>query len=273
MSRTRRELLQIVQRSPACVAAHDRAGWLALFARDAVVEDPVGAAPTPRAALGRFWDTFIADNEIAFAVTEDLTAGDEVVRDVDIHTRLSTGLRIEVPAHLFYEVVDEDGLPRLRRMRAVWDLRERTLGALKAGPRGWWTLCAVFGLMLRVQGLGGVLGYARGLVCGVFARGRATVQRFAAAVTAGDARSLAALFQPGARLEFPVGTARSAAEWLALLGPGAALRTAKVIAAGHVTAFRFRVEGGALSGAAGVALLEFDPQTGAIAGARCFMQG
>ena len=57
-------VFEVVARSPACVAAQDRDGWLALFTRDGVVEDPVGAAPNHREVLGRFWDTFIAGNEM-----------------------------------------------------------------------------------------------------------------------------------------------------------------------------------------------------------------
>jgi hypothetical protein len=270
---TRQQLLRVVERSPACVAAQDRAGWLALFTRDGVVEDPVGAARTSRAALGSFYDTFIRGNQIAFEVFDDLTAAGEVVRDVVIHTRLATGLRIDVPAHLVYEVVDEDGALRIRRMRAIWDLRARTLAALTSGPRGLWTLCVVFATMLRAQGLMGVLGYARGLVSGIFARGPETVDRLAAAVGAGDPAALANLFTPRAALEFPAGAPRSLAAWLALLGPGAALRVSKAIAAGWLTAFRFVVEGGAQAGAAGVALLEFDRSTRKIARARFFLRG
>lgn len=266
------ELLRTVERSPACVAAQDREGWLALFTRDGVVEDPVGAAPNPRPALGRFYDTFIRGNEIRFEVEADLSAGDEVVRDVIIHTRLSTGLRIDVPAHLLYEVAIEDGAPKIRRMRAIWDLRARTTSALRTGPRGLWTLGVVFATMLREQGTRRVLGYSRGLLSGIFARGPAAARRLAEALTAGDADALARLFTPAAALEYPAGAPRTVADLLAHLGPGAALRIAKVIAAGWLTAFRFTVEGGAAAGESGVAILEFDPETRAIARARFFLR-
>lgn len=199
-------LMQVVERSPAYVAAQDRDAWLALFSRDGVVEDPVGAAPNHRDALAGFFNTFIAGNEIRFEVIEDLTAGHEVVRDVVIHTRLSTGLTIEVPALLLYELVDEDGALRIRRLRAVWDLRRRSIGALAAGLRGLWTLCAVSLQMLRMQGLSGVLGYSRGLVSGIFGDGAATLERLSAAIRAGDPAAAEALFAADATVEFPVGT-------------------------------------------------------------------
>ena len=34
--------LALVERSPAAVAVHDKAAWLALFTRYNIVEDPVG---------------------------------------------------------------------------------------------------------------------------------------------------------------------------------------------------------------------------------------
>lgn len=273
MTWTREALLSIVTRSPERVAAQDRAGWLALFSGDAIVEDPVGAAPNHRPALGRFYDTFIAGNEITFEVIEDLTAGAEVVRDVVIHTRLSTGLRVEVPAHLIYEIVVDDGAPRIRRLRAIWDLRRRSAAALRAGPRGLWTLCAVSLQMLRIQGGAGVLGYSRGLMKGIFGRGRRAARGLAEAVGAGDLAGLEALFEASATIELPVGEAPlDLRGFLAKLGAGARLQVSQVTAAGWLTSLRFVVEGGALAGAGGVAILEFTPATRKIARARFFLR-
>ena len=89
--------------------------------------------------------------------------GSEVVRDVLIHTKLATGLAIDVPAHLIYEIADEDGALRIRRLRAVWDLRRRSMSAISSGARGMWTMWAISGRMFALQGLGGMLGYSRGL--------------------------------------------------------------------------------------------------------------
>jgi hypothetical protein len=265
-------MLALVARSPACVAAHDRDAWLALFSRDGVVEDPVGAAPNPRAALGRFYDTFIADNDIRFEVLEDLVAGHEVVRDVIIHTRLSTGLEIDVPAKLLYELTTEDGELRIRRMRAVWDLRKRSTGALAAGPRGLWTLCVISLQMLRRQGLGGVLGYSRGLVSGIFARGPATLAALATAINTGDGPTTLALFTADASVEFPVGTNQDVPTWLAHLGPGATLQFTDATAAGWLTAARFTLSGGPRPDTGGVVFFAFDPATRKPTAARFFVR-
>ena len=50
---TEADCLALVERSPAAVAVHDKAAWLALFARYNLVEDPVGSAPSEPRAGGR----------------------------------------------------------------------------------------------------------------------------------------------------------------------------------------------------------------------------
>ena len=262
--------MQVVERSPACVAAQDRDAWLALFTRDGSVEDPVGAAPNHRDALPGFFNTFIQGNDIRFEVHEDLSAGLEVVRDVTIHTRLSTGLVIEVPAFLLYELAEEHNTLKIRRLRAVWDLRRRSISAITAGPRGLWTLCAISLRMLRVQGLGGVLGYSRGLVAGIFGAGQTTLERLAAAVRDGDLAAAESLFVADASVELPVGSPASVRDFLAELGPGATLHTSHATSAGWLTACRFRVAGGHHDGAHGVAFLAFDPATRKLSSLRCF---
>lgn len=263
-------LLQVVERSPAHVAAHDRDAWLALFARDGVVEDPVGAAPNHRDALARFYATFIAGNQIHFEVVADLTAGHEVVRDVIIHTRLSTDLEIDVPAFLLYKLVDEDGELRIQRLQAVWDLRRRSVSALASGLRGLWTLCAVSLTMLRVQGLAATLGYSRGLVSGIFGRGPETLARLSAAIATGDLGTARSLFTADARIEHPVGApAISVSAWLTALGT-TALRFTHATAAGWLTACRYTVESGPHAGTRGVAFLEFDRRTRKLSAARFF---
>ncbi|HEY3450430.1 MAG TPA: hypothetical protein VGK67_29010 [Myxococcales bacterium] len=258
----------IVERSPSLVLAQDKPGWLELFAEGGVVQDPVGTAPNVRGArksalgeddLGRFWDTFIAGNEIRFEVLADYFAGSEMARDVLIHTKLSTGLQIVVPAHLLYEI---DGT-KIRRMRAVWDLRQRTSGALTSGWLGFKTLMAMSWKMLAVQGLGGTLAYSRGMVVGIFGAGRRTVDALVAALRAKDAAALQALFAPGAIVERPVGTR---VEPKALLEALPSLTVEQVTPAGWMTSFRFKAEGGRT----GLAFLEFDPASKRITSARFF---
>src|SRR4051812_34011531 len=66
------------QRSMAAVEAGDRAGWLALFAPDAVVEDPIGPSMFDPDGSGHrgaegiaaFYDTVIGPNQVRFAIRE-----------------------------------------------------------------------------------------------------------------------------------------------------------------------------------------------------------
>jgi steroid delta-isomerase len=74
----------------------DREGWLALFADDATVEDPVGSPPRRgRAEIGSFWDEIhamitsiettviqrpaVCDHEAAFAFEARITIGEGAV--------------------------------------------------------------------------------------------------------------------------------------------------------------------------------------------------
>jgi hypothetical protein len=275
------ELLAVVEASPACVARHDKQAWLALFADGAIVEDPVGSAPHRRGArvrgtppddeLGRFWETFIAPNEIRFEVREDIVAGLEVVRDVIIHTRLSTGLEIRVPAHLLYELVEEGGSPRIRRLAAHWELPRLSGQALRSGWRGCATMVRLGGRMLRCQGLGGTLGYARGMVLGIGSRGRETVEALAAAVTARDEAVLRALFvAQDAFVEQPPGGRVPPVDWLRALPAGSRLEASDVAAAGWTASFRF-VLGRAAGETSGIAFLAFDPPSRRLVSARFFV--
>lgn len=120
----RDEVLALVRSSPVFVGAHDKAGWLGIFAGQHVVEDPVGWRPVRSeepGALSRFWDTFIAPNDIEFEVAHDWVDGFDVVRDVTVVTTLSRAVQVRTPAHLLYQTVYEDGPLKVRRMAAHWE--------------------------------------------------------------------------------------------------------------------------------------------------------
>jgi len=124
MTPDRAEVLALVRSSPAYVAAHDKTGWIGIFGDSYVVEDPVGSRPVRSedgGALERFWDTFIAPNEIEFQVAQDWVDGFDVVRDVTIVTTLRPGVVVRTPAHLIYQTEYEDGALTVRRMAAHWE--------------------------------------------------------------------------------------------------------------------------------------------------------
>ncbi|WP_369669948.1 nuclear transport factor 2 family protein, partial [Enterococcus faecium] len=80
---TREQLMAVVEGSPKAVGAHDRSTWVALFAGDGQVNDPVGSRPhNGQAAIESFYDTFIAPNSITFHVERDIVCGRTVWRDL-----------------------------------------------------------------------------------------------------------------------------------------------------------------------------------------------
>jgi steroid Delta-isomerase len=115
-------------RSMAAAMAGDRDGWLALFAPEAIVEDPVGPSPLDpegaghrgHDAIGGFWDTSISAAEaIRFEVHDSFAAGSEVVNVVSIHLTLAGGATARTDAAILYRV-DEQG--RIASLRAFWEM-------------------------------------------------------------------------------------------------------------------------------------------------------
>ncbi|MBM4396973.1 MAG: nuclear transport factor 2 family protein [Deltaproteobacteria bacterium] len=192
-----------VEASPALVARHDKASWLALFSDDGEVEDPVGSLPCrvgdggrDRGRVAAFWDTYIAPNGIRFEVHRDLVDGDDVLRDVTIHTTLSTGARLAVPSYVLYRLVpDHDAAGadadaqaasparafRIRRLAAHWEIVPMVGQVLRQGLRGWWTVTVMTFLILRHQGLRGLASYLKSILGGLRrSAGRRIAERSAA---------------------------------------------------------------------------------------------
>ncbi len=113
-----------------------REEWVALFAEDGVVEDPVGVSmfdPTGdghrgRAAIGAFWDMTIANVErFEFDIRDSFAAGDEVANVGTITTFLPGGSRVDTEGVFVYRV-NADGL--IVSMRAFWET-DRAMATLR----------------------------------------------------------------------------------------------------------------------------------------------
>lgn len=156
-------LLAHVAQSPRLCAAHEKTAWVALFADDAQINDPVGSAPhVGHAAIGRFYDTFIAPNALRFDVEHDIVSGMTVMRDLTLTSTMATGLAIPVPMHLRYDLVEQAGALKIRTLCAHWELPvllRRQLASLE----GWRTSLQLTPQLLRRQGIGGLFGFMRGL--------------------------------------------------------------------------------------------------------------
>lgn len=113
--------------SISAVEAEDREGWLALFAPDAVVADPVGPSPFDpegrghhgRGAIAAFYDTVIAEPQIRFAIRESYAAGMSCANVGTITSTFADGSAAVVDGVYVYEVTD-DGL--ISSLRAYWEL-------------------------------------------------------------------------------------------------------------------------------------------------------
>ncbi len=183
------DCLALVERSPAAVAAKDKAAWLALFASYNLVEDPVGSAPQITGIydrrhgyrgsdrLGRFFDTFIAPNTIRFHVDRDVVCGLHVVRDLTIEITMSPQVVVRVPVHLLYELTVEDDALKIFRLAAHWEfwpmLKQQTASGWPFVTVG----CASAVRLLRHMGIAGMAGYMRAL-SSVGAAGKEQIARF-----------------------------------------------------------------------------------------------
>jgi len=281
MRATSEELLELVNRSPAAVAIHDKKAWLELFSRAAVVQDPVGTAPHRRAVsgdgaasgddpLGRFWETFIAPNRISFTSYQDIVIGDEVVRDVLIRSELGSGISIEVPAYLIYRTTEENGEARIEALMAHWELRSMVRQVITAGFAGLSTMIQLGWRMLKIQGAAGVLGFAQGVSRGIFGGGRRAVRDFAASLNARDEKALVGLLDGAETLiEYPAGVGESVQEFLDGAGRDLRVDVSGLTSAGWSSSCVFRANRADVTHR-GVAFFEFNPKTRKIRSARFF---
>ncbi len=111
----------------AAVEARDREGWLALFADDGTVEDPIGpSAFDPRGqghrgreAIAAFYDTVIAANEsIAFDIRQSFLCGEEAANVGVIRITFAGGSAVEVDGIYIYRRSSDD---KIASLRAFWE--------------------------------------------------------------------------------------------------------------------------------------------------------
>jgi len=124
------------RRSFDAVSRGDKEEWLALFADDAVLEDPVGPGPFDQAGTGHhgkeaiaaFWDASIAQVErFEFLVRDSFACGSEVANVGTITSYLPGGMVIDADGVFTYRV-DDTG--RITALRAFWEV-ERVATTLR----------------------------------------------------------------------------------------------------------------------------------------------
>jgi steroid delta-isomerase len=124
------------RRSMDAVVRRAKEEWLALFAEDAVVEDPVGKSMFDEtgeghrgpAAIAAFWDKTIGITErMEFDIRDSFAAGNEVANVGTITAFLPGGSVVDTEGVFVYRVND-DGL--VVSLRAFWET-ERAMATLR----------------------------------------------------------------------------------------------------------------------------------------------
>jgi steroid Delta-isomerase len=128
------------RRSMEAAARKDKDGWLALYADDALVEDPVGPSPIDpegqgyhgRDRLAAFWDGTIATTErLDFEITDSFAAGLEVANIGTVIAHLPGSMTMRTDGIYVYRV-GPDG--RIMSLRSFWEF-DRAMATLIASDR------------------------------------------------------------------------------------------------------------------------------------------
>lgn len=106
--------------------AKDKENWLALFADDAIVQDPVGKSPFDpsgeghkgKEAIAVFFDKIIAPSNLVMDIVFSLPGGDECANYIRITHQLPNGEEYLMNMVTIYTANDEG---KLTSLRAFWD--------------------------------------------------------------------------------------------------------------------------------------------------------
>lgn len=121
------DLGAIPLKSLDAVRRRDRAGWLALFADNAVVEDPVGPNPWDpegrgrrgKAEIGAFYDMFTAFQEkFDVEVHHTVVRGNEVAMFVTFQMDLKNGTHAATRSINLYRI---NAAGKIESLRAFWN--------------------------------------------------------------------------------------------------------------------------------------------------------
>ena len=127
------------RRSMEAVHAKDKDAWVANFADDGVVEDPIGPSvfdPEGRghrgkAAIAAFWDKLIGPNRVFFDVRESFACGSECANVGTVNTVLPNGAIMIVNGVFTYRV---DAHGKVLALRAYWEMaRMKSVAPQAAG--------------------------------------------------------------------------------------------------------------------------------------------
>ena len=121
------QLKEIPDISLSAVKRKDRAGWLALFANDAVLEDPVGVSHLDAtgkghhgiAAIAKFYDDVIEKNEtFDYEIHRRFAGANEPAVFCTFKITLPGGMRISIDLVIVYK---QNAEGKLESLRAFWE--------------------------------------------------------------------------------------------------------------------------------------------------------
>lgn len=121
------------QRSRAAAVARDKDAWLALFADDAIVQDPIGPSHFDpegkghrgKEAIAAFFDKAIAPSQLEFHFDKTYVCGDEEANVGHIEI-VANGYRVTAEGVFTYRV-DPEG--KIAALRAYWELEKAAASA------------------------------------------------------------------------------------------------------------------------------------------------
>jgi len=269
MPTTRELLIDAAEQSPRAVKAQDKTAWINIFAKQYHVEDPVGSKlkvspegeTDPLAPLSRFYDTFMAPNEIEFDVTRDLVCGNHVMRDLTLHVKMAGKLDSFVPMHLLYELVEEEGRYKVARLEAHWEFEATNKAVLSNGLSALPIMLGMTKRMIKHLGWRGMLAFGASSKT-VGEAGKRQVHAFFDAFAKRDLTALLGLMERDtAAVHFPYGQTPLHVERL-LESVEGTLTLSKVLAAGNRITASIRIEAReAELGREGIVLFEVNPKT------------
>ena len=120
-------------RSLTCVEQKDREGWLAIWAEDGLIQDPVGPSPLdPEGerhrgidAITKFYDNVIAPSDLRFCIRQSFACGKECANVGTITTRVGNGMVSRTELVMVYRV---DDAGKLASLRAFWEFEDTVAG-------------------------------------------------------------------------------------------------------------------------------------------------
>ncbi len=272
-------LLEIVKQSPAACQVHDKEKWMSLFDHYHIVEDPVGSSPhiggiysgkdkfRGNGALSRFFDTFIAPNDISFDIKKDIVKNTHVVRDLNININMSDKVKVSVPMHLLYELRASGDTYRIARLAAHWEFLPM-IGQLMG--KGSACLPVAMNLtvrMLKYQGLSGTLGFSSAAF-NIGKAGRQVAESLLQCINQRDLPGVVSCFcHDEVSIQGLEGSEKVHPSILLDSIPFASINTDKVIVAGDTVSMSVVTD----TGASGVVFVEFDGKQKKISQCRFYL--